>query len=138
MHKVGRRARGQTGTEYMLVVSVIVIAVVGAAYVFVPRFEEGVNELGRDVSQLLATGDVGGIGHGGTNANASVPKTSPGPTSSNEGISNGGTGLLGDGGIANGGFSGMHGNNGLGQPPAVNGATAPSGMANGGGSATPP
>jgi hypothetical protein len=64
----GSGARGQTGTEYMLVVSVIVIAVVAAAYVFVPRFGEGVTKLGADVKDILSNGDVGGVGRGGGNA----------------------------------------------------------------------
>ena len=37
-----RNEEGQTATEYMLIVSVIVIAVVAAAYVFVPTFKDGV------------------------------------------------------------------------------------------------
>jgi len=58
-----RRARGgQTATEYMLLISVIVIAVVAAAYVFVDPFSSGVDALARDVSQILATGDVTGTG----------------------------------------------------------------------------
>ena len=65
MRTGGARAKGQTGTEYMLVVSVIVIAVVGAAYVFVPSFSAGVQDLGNDVRQILAMGDVGGVGRGG-------------------------------------------------------------------------
>lgn len=47
------RLRAQTATEYMMVLSVIVIAVVGAAYAFVPTFQIGVNELGYDVSSIL-------------------------------------------------------------------------------------
>ena len=48
-----QRRRGQAATEYMMVVSVIVIAVVGAAYAFVPTFQVGVEELGHDVSEIL-------------------------------------------------------------------------------------
>lgn len=47
------RRRGQAATEYMMVVSVLVIAVVGAAYAFVPTFQVGVEELGHDVSEIL-------------------------------------------------------------------------------------
>ena len=49
----------------MLVVSVIVIAVVAAAYVFVPSFGQGVEKLGQDVRQILSMGDIGGVGRGG-------------------------------------------------------------------------
>jgi uncharacterized protein (UPF0333 family) len=74
------RRRGQTATEYMMVVSVVVIAVVGAAYAFVPTFETGVNELGYDVSAILsnsgsrrggfgtAAGTVSGNGNGATSS----------------------------------------------------------------------
>ena len=58
-----RRPRGgQTATEYMLLISVIVIAVVAAAYVFLDPFTAGVDALARDVSQILATGDPTGTG----------------------------------------------------------------------------
>jgi hypothetical protein len=46
----------------MLLISVIVIAVVAAAYVFLDPFTAGVDALARDVSQILATGDVTGTG----------------------------------------------------------------------------
>ena len=42
--------------------SVIVTSVVAAGYVFVPSFQQGVGTLAVDVSQALATGDVGGVG----------------------------------------------------------------------------
>ena len=54
--------RGQTATEYMLLISVIVIAIVAAAYVFIEPFQEGVNALALDVSQILDTGDIVGTG----------------------------------------------------------------------------
>lgn len=53
---------GQTATEYMLLVSVVVIAVVAAAYVFMPAFKDGVMKLSEDVSTIL---DCGKIGTGG-------------------------------------------------------------------------
>lgn len=53
---------GQTATEYMLIVSVIVIAVVAAAYVFVPQFQKGVKELSNDVSSILDSGKIGSSG----------------------------------------------------------------------------
>lgn len=65
------RRRGQTATEYMLIISVLVISVVAAAYVFVPEFQSGVVALAGDVKQMLSTGQVGGVGwqrHGGGGA----------------------------------------------------------------------
>lgn len=54
--------RGQSTVEYMMLISVIVIAVVAAAYVFVPVFQEGVNNLALDVKDILSTGEVVGTG----------------------------------------------------------------------------
>lgn len=134
----GRRQRGQTGTEYLLVISVIVIAVVGAAFVFVEPFRLGVEKLGRDVSQVLALGDIGGIGHGGSQANGGTPKTLPGDMSLADAPSPDTS--LGNPGLANGGSNGMQTNNNvLGQPAAINAPAAPTGgMANGGPGAVPP
>ncbi len=56
------RQEGQTATEYMLIISVVVIAVVAAAYAFVPTFKDGVNSLADDVESILRTGQIGGIG----------------------------------------------------------------------------
>jgi Flp pilus assembly pilin Flp len=53
---------GQTATEYMLIISVIVIAVVAAAYMFVPVFQSGVQDLAHDVSTILDSGQIGALG----------------------------------------------------------------------------
>jgi Flp pilus assembly pilin Flp len=53
---------GQTATEYMLIISVIVIAVVAAAYIFMPAFKDGVEALSNDVSSILDTGKIGDEG----------------------------------------------------------------------------
>ncbi len=53
---------GQTATEYMLIISVIVIAVVAAAYTFVPTFQDGVQALANDVKSILDTGKIGDVG----------------------------------------------------------------------------
>ncbi len=53
---------GQSTVEYMLLISVIVIALVAAAYVFVPAFERGVQDLGNDVRKILSTGKIGKTG----------------------------------------------------------------------------
>lgn len=55
---------GQTATEYMLIISVVVIAVVAAAYKFVPLFQAGVEDLGNDVKEMLSTGGGRGGGSG--------------------------------------------------------------------------
>jgi Flp pilus assembly pilin Flp len=57
-----RGEEGQTATEYMLIISVIVIAVVAAAYTFVPTFQQGVAKLAGDVASILGTGKIGSVG----------------------------------------------------------------------------
>lgn len=57
-----RRRSGQTSSELMLVISVIVVAVVGSSLVFVPRFRTGVGILGANVRDVLATGSFSGLG----------------------------------------------------------------------------
>ena len=53
---------GQSTVEYMLLISVIVIAMVGAAYVFIPTFQKGVADLAGDVRKILSTGKIGKAG----------------------------------------------------------------------------
>lgn len=53
---------GQTATEYMLIVSVIVVAVVAAAYVFIEPFQKGVQNLANDVKTVLSGGFINGQG----------------------------------------------------------------------------
>jgi len=55
---------GQSTVEYLLLISVIIIAVVAAAYIFMPTFQKGVEALAKDVSSIL---DGGKIGKTGTN-----------------------------------------------------------------------
>ena len=57
-----RDEEGQSTVEYMLLISVIVIAMVAAAYAFVPTFQEGVRDLAEDVKKILSTGKIGGLG----------------------------------------------------------------------------
>lgn len=61
-----RSRSGQSTVEYMLLISVVVIAIVAAAYVFLDPFKEGVETLGNDVSTSLATGNIRS-GGGGSN-----------------------------------------------------------------------
>jgi Flp pilus assembly pilin Flp len=57
---------GQTATEYMLLISVIVIALVSSAYLFVPEFEAGVKDLAGDVRKGLEESCITGVKkHGG-------------------------------------------------------------------------
>ena len=56
------RRGGQSTVEYMLLISVIVIAIVAAAYIFVPTFQEGVDNLALDIKDILSSGEVVGTG----------------------------------------------------------------------------
>ena len=53
---------GQSTVEYMLLISVIVIAIVAAAYVFIDPFRAGVQDLAMDVKKILSTGKIGKVG----------------------------------------------------------------------------
>lgn len=48
-----RNRRGQSATEYMLIVAVVVLGIVAAASKFIPKFEEGVEALAQNVSGWL-------------------------------------------------------------------------------------
>ena len=77
---------GQTSTEYMLVIGVVVIAVVAGAYTFVPVFNNGVRALAEDVERIL--GGDGINGQGGRNGGDSGTLTDPnrGPSISMDGL----------------------------------------------------
>ena len=47
--------RGQSATEYMLVLAVIVLGLVSAASHFIPQFNEAVGALANNVSGWLST-----------------------------------------------------------------------------------
>jgi len=57
-----REEDGQSTVEYMLLISVIVIAIVAAAYVFLEPFQKGVEALAQDVSSILDSGKIGSVG----------------------------------------------------------------------------
>ena len=57
-----RDEEGQSTVEYMLLISVIVIAIVAAAYVFLEPFRQGVLDLANDVKRILSDGKIGRIG----------------------------------------------------------------------------
>jgi hypothetical protein len=50
----------------MMLISVVVIAIVAAAYVFLDPFKEGVDDLGNEVSKSLSTGHIRVDGGGGS------------------------------------------------------------------------
>ena len=76
---------GSAATEYMLVISVVVVGATAAGFVYVPTFRDGTVALSRDVSSILATGDIGGVG---TNRDMSgtggsgIGNSTTGPTTS--------------------------------------------------------
>ena len=53
---------GQSTVEYMLLISVIVIAIVAAAYVFIEPFKQGVQDLAKDIKKILSDGKIGRVG----------------------------------------------------------------------------
>jgi len=53
---------GQSTVEYMLLISVIVIAIVAASYVFIEPFKQGVLDLGKDIKKILSDGKIGRVG----------------------------------------------------------------------------
>lgn len=56
--RFARSRSGQTTAEVMLLISVIVIAIVAAAYIMIPTFQAGVQDLAEDVSFILSSGDM--------------------------------------------------------------------------------
>jgi Flp pilus assembly pilin Flp len=57
-----RDEEGQSTVEYMLLISVIVIAIVAAAYVFIDPFRQGVLDLAKDIKKILSDGKIGRVG----------------------------------------------------------------------------
>jgi Flp pilus assembly pilin Flp len=62
IHDLLKEEEGQSTVEYMLLISVIVIAIVAAAYVFIDPFRQGVLDLANDVKRILSDGKIGRIG----------------------------------------------------------------------------
>lgn len=97
-----RRSRGQGSAEAMLVISVVTIAAVASASTMVPLFRSGVENLGRDVSAILSSGSVGGVGGGGYTYNGG-PSNGSVYNGGGEGEGGGATGQRGTvNGAANG------------------------------------
>ncbi|MDO8526792.1 MAG: hypothetical protein Q7T03_03785 [Deltaproteobacteria bacterium] len=55
MHKILRNNRGQSATEYMLIIAIVVLGLVAAASRLIPKFQEGVDQLGTNVVDTLKT-----------------------------------------------------------------------------------
>ena len=55
-----RDERGQTATEYMVLLGSVVAVIVGAAFVFQENFTAGVTSLSTNVQTNLAAGFTGG------------------------------------------------------------------------------
>lgn len=67
--------RGASTTEYVLLISVIIVAIVAAAYVLVPMFEEGTDAVAQDVKALLAGEGNEAVAARGGESSSSCPYT---------------------------------------------------------------
>ncbi|MBI4798302.1 MAG: class III signal peptide-containing protein [Desulfarculus sp.] len=56
LSRLYRDQRGQTTTEYMLIIGVIVAAILAAAYVFIDPFKEGVQTMAKNIKDTLSQG----------------------------------------------------------------------------------
>jgi uncharacterized protein (UPF0333 family) len=59
---IARSRRGQATTEYFVLISVLVVGLVVAAYAFVPGFTQGMTALRSDATTLLTAGAQDGHG----------------------------------------------------------------------------
>lgn len=93
----GRKRTGQTSPEYMMVIAVVTIAIVGAAYVFVPSFRSGTEALGTEVADILGTGNARGSNASGGNAGsgAATQGANPGGSANPNAVPGSGTPGLG-------------------------------------------
>jgi Flp pilus assembly pilin Flp len=62
LNQLLQEEEGQSTVEYMLLISVIVIAIVAAAYVFIDPFKQGVLDLAKDIKKILSDGKIGRVG----------------------------------------------------------------------------
>lgn len=49
--------KGQTATEYMLIIGVIVVTLIGVTYSFKDKFQEAVNKVGDTVIRCVTEGE---------------------------------------------------------------------------------
>lgn len=113
MRRLLRTQLGQTGTEYMLVISVILVAVVGAAYVFVPSFQEGTRQLASDVSTILDSHQIGDLGVGATGDGQPVSGPSDSNAADSDGAVDGASPAAGENGDGRSRWENRRGNNGF-------------------------
>ena len=57
-----KEEEGQSTVEYMLLISVVVIAIVAAAYIFIEPVKDGVENLAEDIEAALNSGTLAGVG----------------------------------------------------------------------------
>lgn len=55
--------RGQSSTEYLLVIAVLVLSLLVSAWLFMPGFESGVQGLEADMEKLLQNAQQDGSGN---------------------------------------------------------------------------
>ena len=55
LRSFSKNRNGQSATEYMLVIAVVVLGLVAAASRFIPKFQEGVKKTGESVFDALST-----------------------------------------------------------------------------------
>ncbi len=85
-----KRQAGQAATEYMMLTSVGVIAIVAASYAFIPTFRAGVEELSYDVSHILSNfgSERGGFGVAASGAAGNGGHVTSGQADRAEGAAN--------------------------------------------------
>jgi hypothetical protein len=57
-----RARRGQSTVEYVMIIAVLLVGLLVAAYAFLPGFSQGVTGLKADATQLLSSGGSNGAG----------------------------------------------------------------------------
>lgn len=62
--KILRNQRGQTATEYVLIISVVVMGVLAAASALIPSMGEGVNSLSQSLAARFANNPLTECGPG--------------------------------------------------------------------------
>lgn len=127
--------RGTTSSELVLMLSVILVAVVGAATVLAPIFAEGVMDLSLDVKAMLSGdglgngqgggGDPGGGGDDGGGSAPEFPDPNPGPFSSDDSGGDDSGGDSGEGGDSGGDSGDETGDDGEDPPDEEEEVTCP-------------
>lgn len=53
--KIFKNQKGQSATEYMLIIAIVVLGLVAAASRLIPVFQEGVQSLGANILETMKT-----------------------------------------------------------------------------------